>query len=145
MNWKKRHWVWNFLIVITLIICALAFTAHYKNWTRIKEDRLEILSGIYFLELPYSEIDSVRMVAHIPSMERVNGFSAWTREKGIFRDSVNANKRVFVYVDDLARAKMKVVYRDSLALYLNFSDSLETEKMYHFLKEKLENAKIGNP
>jgi hypothetical protein len=40
---------------------------------------------------------------------------------------------------------MKVVYRDSLALYLNFSDSLETEKMYHFLKEKLENAKIGNP
>ena len=51
MSWKKRHWVWNLLIVATLIICALAFLAHYKNWTRIKDDRLEILSGIYYLEL----------------------------------------------------------------------------------------------
>lgn len=145
MSWKKRYWVWNLLIVITLIVCALAFTAHYKNWTRIKGDHLEILSGIYYLELPYADLDSVRMVAHIPSMERINGFSAWTSEKGIFRDSLNANNRVFVYVDDLAHAKMKVVYRDSLALYLNFSDSLETEKMYHFLADKLDKPTNADP
>ena len=145
MSWKKRHWIWNLLIVATLIICALAFLAHYKNWTRIKEDRLEILSGIYYLELPYSEIDSVRMVAHIPQMQRINGFSAWMMEKGIFRDSIHANNKVHVYVDDLAREKMKVVYRDSLALYLNFTDSLETAKMYQLLTERLEVAKSEKP
>lgn len=145
MNWKKRHWVWNVLIVLTLILCTLAFTVHYKNWTRIKEDHLEILSGIYYLELPYSDLDSVRMVAHFPSMERLNGFSAWMMEKGVFRDSLNANNKVFVFVDDLAQPKMKVVYKDSLAMYLNFSDSLETETMYHFLTEKLEYTKSANP
>ena len=145
MSWKKRHWIWNLLIVATLIICALAFLAHYKNWTRIKEDRLEILSGIYYLELPYSEIDSVRMVAHIPKMQRINGFSAWMMEKGIFRDSIHANNKVHVYVDDLAREKMKVVYGDSLALYLNFTDSLETAKMYQLLTERLEVAKSQKP
>jgi len=137
MNWKKRHWILNLLILLTLLVCTLAFVVHYKNWTRIGEDRFEILSGIYYLELPYSEIDSVRMVAHIPSMERINGFSAWMREKGVFKDSLRAGNKVRVYVDDLAYPKIKVVHSDSLVLYLNFTDTLETNRIYNFLTAKM--------
>ena len=28
---KKRHWLWNILIVLTVIVCIGAFAAHYKN------------------------------------------------------------------------------------------------------------------
>ena len=136
MNWKKRHWIWNVLIVITLMICTLAFTAHYKNWIRIKEDHIEILSGIYYRELPFASLDSVKMVERIPSMERVNGFSAWLKEKGVFKDSLNPDNKVYVFVDDLSHPKIKLVHHDSLILFLNFADTTETRKMYELLQAR---------
>lgn len=136
MSWKKRHWIWNALIVLTLIICALAFTAHYKNWVRIGEDRIEVLSGIYYRQLPYAGLDSVTMVEKIPSMERVNGFSAWMKEKGVFKDSLNPAKNIYVFVDDLSDPKIKLVQRDSLVVFLNFADTTETRQMYEFLQAR---------
>ena len=136
MSWKKRHWIWNVLIVFTLIMCILAFTAHYKNWVRIGEDRMEVLSGIYYRELPYAGLDSVTMVEKIPSMERLNGFSAWMKEKGVFKDSLNPGKKVYVFVDDLSHPKIKLLQRDSLVVFLNFADTTETRQMYEFLQAR---------
>lgn len=138
---KKRHWVWNLVILITLIICVLAFLAHAKNWTKSKNDRLRILSGVYKTELNYSELDSVKMVPRIPHMERVHGFSAWEMEKGVFKDSVNPENRVSVYVDNLMNPKIRIVHHDSLLLYLNFSDSLETAAMFDFLEHKIDSVR----
>ena len=135
MNRKKRHWVWNVLIIITLVICILAFVLHYKNWVRLKEDRIDILSGIYYTEVPYARLEQVEMVARIPAMERINGFSAWTTEKGVFKDSINPEKKVYVYVDDLRLPKIKIVQDDSLTLYLNLSDSTQTRQLYERLTE----------
>ncbi|MGY8914230.1 MAG: hypothetical protein ACKVJF_04000, partial [Flavobacteriales bacterium] len=85
---NKRPWMLNMLIVVTIIVVFLVFTAHYKNWIKTENDSIEILSGIYFKELLYSDIDSLKMVQKIPSLERINGFSAMEREKGLFRDSI---------------------------------------------------------
>ncbi|MEX0290092.1 MAG: hypothetical protein AB3N14_13365 [Flavobacteriaceae bacterium] len=133
---KKRHWLWNILILLTVVVCVLAFTAHYKNWTKIEGDHLRILSGVYYKELKFEDIDSVFMVEKIPQMERVNGFSAWAMEKGIFKDSINPENQVRVYVDNLRQPKIKVVHNDSIKLFLNFADSIKTEQMYQFLSEK---------
>ena len=133
---KKRHWLWNILIVLTVIVCVLAFIAHYKNWTKVEGDHLRILSGVYYKELKFEEIDSVLMVEKLPQMERINGFSAWAMEKGIFKDSINPDINVRVYVDNLRQSKIKVVHNDSIKLFLNFSDSTETQQLYEFLYEK---------
>lgn len=133
---KKRHWFWNLLIIITLVTALAAFTAHYKNWVRIESNYFSIFSGIYFKKIPYSELDSVSMVPKIPQMERINGFSAMRVEKGIFLDSVNRFK-VRVFVDNLEHPKIRMVYQDSLLVFLNYRDSIETRKMFEFLQAKI--------
>lgn len=133
---KKRHWLWNVLIILTLIFVVLAFMVHAKNWVTLKNDHITLLSGIYHKKILLSEVDSIAMVPKIPKMERVNGFSAWTTEKGIFRDSISRHS-VYVYVDNLEHAKIRMIYQDSLTVYLNFNDSIETLNMYEVLNSKL--------
>ena len=137
---RKRHWLLNVLIVVTFIVVTIVFAAHYKNWTKIEKDYIEVLSGVYYKKLQFSGINSVKMVDKIPSMKRLNGFSAMKKEKGIFKDSISGNK-VYVYVDNLSGPKIQLVYEDSLLLFLNFSDSTETQKIYQLFLNKIDTLK----
>ena len=137
---RKRHWLLNVLIVVTFIVVTIVFAAHYKNWTKIEKDYIEVLSGVYYKKLQFSGINSVKMVDKIPSMKRLNGFSAMKKEKGIFKDSISGNK-VYVYVDNLSGPKIQLVYEDSLLLFLNFSDSTETQKIYQLFLSKIDTLK----
>lgn len=69
-------------------------------------------------------------------MERSHGFSWLAKEKGVFQDSLTQSK-VYVFVDDLRQQKIRLVHNDSLKIFLNFSDSLLTQKVYEELNEKL--------
>ncbi|WP_422858412.1 hypothetical protein ACOKFD_13610 [Flagellimonas sp. S174] len=136
MSRKKRHWLWNVLIVLTLVFCASAFVVHYKNWHSIEQGELSITSGIYHLKISISEIDSISLVERIPEMERSHGFSWMEKEKGVFQDSLTQSK-VYVFVDDLRQQKIRLVHNDSVKVFLNFSDSLLTQKVYGDLNEEL--------
>lgn len=138
---KKRHLLWNSIIILTVIVCLMAFSIHYKNWVKTEPDSIKILSGFYYKQLKFSEMDSVLMVEKIPPMERLNGFSALEKEKGIFREFKDSltDKRVYVYVDNLSHQKIKIVYEDSLKLFINLKDSTETVHLYDFLFEKIKN------
>ena len=124
---------------MTVTVCLVAFVLHYKNWTKVESDELKILSGFYYKKLRYSELDSVVMVEKIPPMERLNGFSALEKEKGLFREFKDSltTKKVHVYVDNLSNQKIKVVYNDSSKLYINFTDSLKTQELFTLLKGKI--------
>ncbi|WP_222982956.1 hypothetical protein [Flagellimonas meishanensis] len=137
---KKRHWFWNLLIVLTLIVCLMAFVIHYKNWHKIKEGELRILSGIYYQKVPLSEMDSITMVNRLPEMERSSGFSWMMKEKGIFLDSLNQTK-TYVFVDDLTQQKIRLVHHDSIKTFFNFQDSIQTQKIYAILQTELEKAR----
>ncbi|SFW48159.1 hypothetical protein [Cellulophaga fucicola] len=137
MKNKTRHWLWNIVIALTLILVVIAFLAHYKNWIKVEDNEFKILSGIYYKELNFTDVNAVEMVDKIPSLERLNGFSVKETEKGIFRDSIY-NTEVYIFVDKLSRQKIKVTYNDSLQLFFNVSDSLETEKMYTLFSSKLD-------
>ncbi len=143
MNKKKRHWLWNVLIVLTLIVCLLAFVAHYKNWHKIEEGELQIFSGIYRQSIPVMEIDSILFVEKLPEMERSSGFSWLAKEKGVFKDSIHHTK-VYVFVDDLRQHKIKLVHHDTLQLYFNMQDSLETQKIYTILQARMDSLKTSN-
>ena len=137
---KKRYWLWNALLIFTIIACLFAFAAHYRNWTKIEADQIKILSGPYYKKLKYTELDSIEMIAKIPPMKRLNGFSALKKEKGLFREFKDSltDKKVLVYVDNLSNPKIKVVYNDSSKLYINYKDSMETKRLFELLKSKLE-------
>jgi hypothetical protein len=137
---KKRHWFWNILIVLTLLVCLCAFAAHYKNWTRIEPDKMTILSGIYYHDLKFADLDQVEWVHRIPPMVRLNGFSAFEKGKGVyqeFKDTLT-DRKVYVFVDNFDQQKIRLVNKDASQLYLNLKDSLETIEMFDFFKEKIE-------
>jgi len=137
MSKKKRHWLWNVLIVLTLVLCFLAFLAHYKNWYKIEEGQLKMLSGIYYQKIPLNEIDSLKMVEKVPELERSSGFSWMVAEKGVFVDSITQSK-VHFFVDDLAQYKIKIVHHDSLRMFVNFKDSLQTQGFFKNLQHLVE-------
>lgn len=136
MSERKRHWFWNILIVLTVVLCFLAFVEHYKNWHKIEDGNLRIFSGIYYQKIPLTELDSVLLVDKLPEMERSSGFSWMEKEKGVFIDSITQSK-VYVFVDDLYQQKIKLVHHDSLRMYLNLKDSVETQKLYTILQGSL--------
>lgn len=140
MATKKRHWFWNLLLLLTIIVCLLAFAAHSKNWTQVKPDKIQVLSGFYLKELPFSDLDSLIWVEKIPPMKRLNGFSAFEKGKGMFQEFQDSltEKKVHVYVDNFKQQKIKVVYQDSLKLYINLKDSVDTVELFDLLQSKLE-------
>ncbi|MEM1258691.1 MAG: hypothetical protein AAGC45_05825 [Bacteroidota bacterium] len=133
---KKNNWFWNVVIVIAVAGCAFAFILHYKNWTKIEGDTLKITSGIYSQEISFSQINGIEFVAKLPEMERENGFSWLAREKGVFKDSITGNV-AYVFVDDLRQQKVRLIHSDSLLLYFNLVDSLETTRFYQEIRSKM--------
>lgn len=136
---KKRHWLWNILAVITVIVCLAALIAHYKNWTRVKPNSIQILSGFYFKDLKFSDFDSVQLVERIPPMVRLNGFSALDKGKGVYREFKDSltDKKVYVFVDNFSNPKIRLVKKDASQLYVNLKDSVKTETLFNFFQEKL--------
>ena len=51
-------------------------------------------------------------------------------------DSLKPDNRIYVYVDNLYDEKIRLVYKDSMQLYLNLSDSLKTRELLRLLKEQ---------
>ncbi|MFT6370719.1 MAG: hypothetical protein ACJAWH_001803 [Maribacter sp.] len=139
MKSNKRHWFWNLLLVLTLIVCAFALTMHYKNWVSVKSNYIKVMSGFYSQSVDYNELDSVVFVARLPPMERLNGFSALEKEKGVFREFKDSltDKKVYVFVDNISQQKIKLVYKDSVKLYLNLKDSVKTLNLFNSLVPKL--------
>lgn len=140
MGTKKRNWIWNILIVITVVVCLMAFAAHYKNWTRIEPDKMTILSGVYYHDLKFNDLDTVEWVDRIPPMVRLNGFSAFEKGKGVyqeFKDTLT-DRKVYVFVDNFEQQKIHVINKDASQLYLNLKDSVETIEMFDFFKGKIE-------
>lgn len=137
---KKGHRLWNVIIVLTIVFCLMVFIAHFKNWVKEDQDGIKLLSGFYYKELKYSELDSVLMVEKMPPMVRLNGFSAFEKEKGLFQDFKDSltDKKVHVYVDNISHQKIKLVYNDSSKIYFNYADSLKTEAIFKNLKAKME-------
>jgi len=129
---RKRNLFWNVVIVLTLLGCVFAFVVHYKNWIKIEDNHLQVISGVYKQRIPLSEIDSVLWVQKLPEMERKNGFSWLAKEKGVFKDSLS-NTQVYVFVDNLRHQKIRVLHHDSLLLYINLGDSLETDLLFQDL------------
>jgi len=136
---KKSSWLWNGIIVLTVIVCLAAFILHYKNYAKIEEGNFQVVSGIYKQKIPLSKINGIQFVPRIPELERKNGFSWLAKEKGVFIDSIKGTK-VYVFVDDLHQQKIKMVHHDSLELYVNLTDSLETLKLYERLDGLLQEA-----
>ena len=137
---KKTHWFLNVMIILTIIICSCAFAAHYKNWTRIDTDKMTILSGVYYHDLKFEDLDKVEWVDKIPPMIRLNGFSAFEKGKGVYQDFKDSltDRKVYVFVDNFEQQKIRLVRQDSSKLFLNMKDSLETVELFELFQKKLE-------
>ena len=140
MKNRRRNIFWNGIIVLALVLCLCAFALHYKNWTSWEGSVFSVYSGIYSEEIVVSDVQAIDWEPKLPQMERKNGFSWLAKEKGIFKDSVTGSK-VYVFVDDLKQRKLKLSYNDSLQLYFNAADSLETQLIYDRLMMKLDSLK----
>lgn len=143
---KKRLWLWNLILVLTVMLCSSALILHFKNWITVKPNEVKVTSGFYNVAIPFSSIDSLLFVERIPPMERLNGFSALEKEKGIFREFKDSltDKKVHVFADNISQQKIKIVYKDSLKLYLNLKDSMQTLNLFQELKAQTKQNSVPN-
>ncbi|SKB53240.1 hypothetical protein [Maribacter arcticus] len=146
MRLTKNHWVWSVMLIVTVILCAVILILHFKNWISSDNESLKLRSGFYHVEIPYSDLDSVLLIDRMPPMERLNGFSALEKEKGVFREFKDSltNKKVHVFVDNISQQKVKLVYEDSVYLYFNLKDSVETINLLDDLTAKMNTLRIPN-
>ena len=146
MRLTKNHWVWSVMLIVTVILCAVILILHFKNWISSDNESLKLRSGFYHVEIQYSDLDSVLLIDRMPPMERLNGFSALEKEKGVFREFKDSltNKKVHVFVDNISQQKVKLVYEDSIYLYFNLKDSVETINLLDDLTAKMNTLRIPN-
>lgn len=139
MRFTKKNWVWTITLILTVMLCVFVLVLHVKNWVDNDVDNLKLRSGFYALEIPFSQLDSVVFVERIPPMQRLHGFSALEKEKGIFRqfkDSLT-EKKVYVFVDNINQQKVKLVYKDSSLVFFNLKDSVETLRLIDKISSKI--------
>ncbi|SHJ65922.1 hypothetical protein SAMN04488007_1017 [Maribacter aquivivus] len=135
MHSSKKNWIWTITLIVTIICCAAVLILHVKNWVTSDANTLGLRSGFYNIEIPLNELDSVVFVERIPPMQRLHGFSALEKEKGIFREFKDSltDKKVHVFVDNINQNKVKLVYKDSSYVYFNLKDSVETVQLFQKL------------
>ncbi|WP_405399787.1 hypothetical protein [Maribacter sp. Asnod2-G09] len=135
MHSSKKNWIWTITLIITVVCCAVVLILHVKNWVTNDEISLGLRSGFYNIEIPLNELDSVVFVERIPPMQRLHGFSALEKEKGVFREFKDSltDKKVHVFVDNINQSKVKLVYKDSSYVYFNLKDSVETVQLFQKL------------
>ena len=135
MHSSKKNWIWTITLIVTIICCAAVLILHVKNWVTSDVNTLGLRSGFYNVEIPLNELDSVVFVERIPPMQRLHGFSALEKEKGIFREFKDSltDKKVHVFVDNINQNKVKLVYKDSSYVYFNLKDSVETVQLFQKL------------
>ncbi|WP_299798322.1 hypothetical protein [uncultured Maribacter sp.] len=138
MHSSKKNWIWTITLIVTIIGCAAVLILHVKNWVTNDEISLGLRSGFYNIEIPLNELDSVVFVERIPPMQRLHGFSALEKEKGVFREFKDSltDKKVHVFVDNINQNKVKLVYKDSSYVYFNLKDSVETVQLFQKLSAK---------
>ena len=146
MQFVKNNKFWSVILVVTIILCVTILTLHFKNWIGGDTNSIKLRSGFYNVKIEYSDLDSVLLVDRIPPMERINGFSALEKEKGIFREFKDSltDKRVYVFVDNINHQKLKLVFKDSNYLYINLKDSLETLNLMNGLRTKMNSLPTPN-
>lgn len=146
MHSSKKNWVWTIALIITVIVCAFVLTLHIKNWVDDDVNSLSLRSGFYNVEIPLNELDSVVLVERIPPMQRLHGFSAFDKEKGVFREFKDSltDKKVRVFVDNINQNKVKLVYKDSAYVYFNLKDSVETVRLFQKLSTRINSLSTPN-
>ncbi|WP_282112525.1 hypothetical protein [Maribacter stanieri] len=146
MHSSKKNWVWTIALIITVIVCAFVLTLHIKNWVDDDVNSLSLRSGFYNVEIPLNELDSVVLVERIPPMQRLHGFSAFDKEKGVFREFKDSltDKKVRVFVDNINQNKVKLVYKDSAYVYFNLKDSVETVQLFQKLSTRISSLSTPN-
>lgn len=146
MHSSKKNWVWTIALIITVIVCAFVLTLHIKNWVDDDVNSLSLRSGFYNVEIPLNELDSVVFVERIPPMQRLHGFSAFDKEKGVFREFKDSltDKKVRVFVDNINQNKVKLVYKESAYVYFNLKDSVETIQLFQKLSTRISSLSTPN-
>lgn len=138
MHSSEKNWIWTITLIVTVICCAAVLILHVKNWVTSDDNTLGLHSGFYNVEIPLNELDSVVFIERIPPMQRLHGFSALEKEKGVFREFKDSltDKKVHVFVDNINQNKVKLVYKDSSYVYFNLKDSVETVQLFQKLSAK---------
>ena len=146
MHSSKKNWIWTITLIVTIICCAAVLILHVKNWVTSDNTSLGLRSGFYSIKIPLNELDSVVFVERIPPMQRLHGFSALEKEKGVFREFKDSltDKKVHVFVDNINQNKVKLVYKDSSYVYFNLKDSVETVQLFQKLSAKTGALSVPN-
>ncbi|WP_141402437.1 hypothetical protein [Sediminicola luteus] len=132
---KPRKYLW-IMVILAVLLCGAALLSHTKNWIQIERDQFKVTSGFYRNSIAFTELDSVVLVDSLPRKQRKHGFTVRGREKGVYQN-LEDSTTVYVFLDRAEGPKVKLVYQDSLRLFVNYRDSLDTQALFETIQLRL--------
>ena len=127
---------WNWV----LIAAALILILYFYIWL-IKGNKVEVLpeafavEGVYGMEMPYQDIDSVSVVDALPAVKYCkDGYSIFGNKKGEFRLKDGSEAKFYVVNK---KAPFLELYTQDGRCFVNRKTAEETEQLIEKLKLKI--------
>lgn len=127
---------WNWV----LIAAALILILYFYIWL-IKSNKVEVLpetfavEGVYGMEMPYQDIDSVSVVDALPAVKYCkDGYSIFGNKKGEFRLKDGSEAKFYVVNK---KAPFLELYTQDGRCFVNRKTAEETEQLIEKLKLKI--------
>lgn len=133
---KKMYWISSVIAIVTIgIVGGLTIAGFTDNEITVNQKGLEI-SGMYGIEWPIEEIQSVELLDALPKViTKSNGFAAGNQLKGRFRlEDPYGSGLLFVKGQT---GPFLYVATDSDFLILNRDDTQDVHRLYESLLKNL--------
>lgn len=134
-KWKAAYVI---LGIVTLFIFGLLYHDSRPVEMVISKESV-IIGGAYGVELPFKDIQEVKLVDKIPAITlRMNGFSFGPIKKGNFNLEEYGSCRLFLYSD--SNPYLIIIGKNGAKTIINHENKSQTEKEFKRLKSVTTNS-----
>lgn len=125
---KKWNKIGIYILVITLLgVAALTYYGFKNDPLLITSQGIE-LKGMYGEHIPSTEIESIQMVDHLPSIRfKSNGFALGTIYKGYFQ--TKEGERVKLMINNLQNEYLLILKKDGRKIYYSSRENTLPEQL----------------
>jgi hypothetical protein len=138
-TWRRRMRLMT-AVVLALVVAMVVGQMYLHNRAPsvvLGDARLTVSSGFYGADIPFEELQSIRLIDALPNIQaRTNGYAAGGVLRGYFRVDTWGTGKLFINRNRPPYVEVRA--RDNTFVVVNFEDAARTRELYAQLRAKTE-------